>query len=381
MSNVGLRIRALREREGLTLEALGEAIGRDKTAMSRIERGERNVRSSELEQIAQRLSVNVRDLLGMRPRADLLAVAYRQTQATDTDTRAALATVKRVLEVQQTVDELGIRRAEPAAGLEMPSVAAEANTEGQQAAAHVRAELGLGAAPVHDLVDLADELGVDVLQAPLPENISGLCVRSQTAALIAVNSEYTAGHQRFTLAHELGHFLLDRDHELVVDTQAHLHGDGGDIERRAHAFAAHLLMPPAGLEGHLAGRPVDEEAFADLLFAFDVSNAALRIQLRQLRLITASQEREFAADRYNPKPLAVRHGHLEQWRRNRHLQGATQAPRRLWTRALEAYTQGRLGAGLLAVLAGEDADELEQALAADGIEPDFSDLYPPSTAP
>ena len=55
-----------------------------------------------------------------------------------------------------------------------------------------------------------------------------------------------AGRRRFTLAHELCHLLVDRDKgarlAIVSGPWAPL-----DVERRANAFAAALLMPEAAV--------------------------------------------------------------------------------------------------------------------------------------
>lgn len=381
MSNLGSRIRAHRERLGMTQADLAQAIECGKAQMSRIESGERNLRSSDLQKLAARLGVDVRELLGVRPRADLLAVAYRRSEGCDDEGREALAAVKRVLEVANAVVELGISG--PGRAAAAPSITTEASSadaQGRAAAAQVRDHLALGAAPVHDLVDVAEELGAAALHTPLPEGISGLCVMSATKSMIAVNSTMTVGHQRFTLAHEIAHHLLDAEHGVTLDRADHLRGDGGDMERRAHAFAADLLMPAEGIRVHLAERPVDAAAFADLLFTFGVSASALSIRLRALGLISKSREREFMTERYYPKQLALEFGYLHQWRHERDRVGETEPPRELWRRALEAYQAGRLGVGLLAVLTGGDPEELEQELAEAGVQPDFGDLYPqPST--
>lgn len=59
----------------------------------------------------------------------------------------------------------------------------------------------------------------------------------------------TQPRQRFTVAHELGHFILHRDEmgRFVADTKDLISEDGGekaaDMERQANRFAAELLMP------------------------------------------------------------------------------------------------------------------------------------------
>ncbi|OPL09825.1 MAG: hypothetical protein AVO34_05260 [Firmicutes bacterium ML8_F2] len=59
---------------------------------------------------------------------------------------------------------------------------------------------------------------------------------------IAVNSEHPPVRQRFTIAHEIGHFMLDHGKYFVC---LDLEGDyrRNLLERHANQFAAELLMP------------------------------------------------------------------------------------------------------------------------------------------
>ena len=60
---MGLRIRQLRERQGLSLRGLAEKAGVDFTTLNRIELGKAAPRFSTLEKLAKALRVSVRDLI------------------------------------------------------------------------------------------------------------------------------------------------------------------------------------------------------------------------------------------------------------------------------------------------------------------------------
>lgn len=64
MTEIGARIRAIRERRGLGIGDLAEAAGRGDALVYRWERGERRPGPVELQAIAQRLRVSVQDILG-----------------------------------------------------------------------------------------------------------------------------------------------------------------------------------------------------------------------------------------------------------------------------------------------------------------------------
>ena len=71
LRTIGLTIRALRRERGLSQEALAELAHIDRSYMSSVERGLRNVSVLNVARIAAALDVPVRDLLGPRevPRA------------------------------------------------------------------------------------------------------------------------------------------------------------------------------------------------------------------------------------------------------------------------------------------------------------------------
>ncbi len=72
--SVASRIRALRRRRGLTLDALAEAVGVHKGHLSRIERGEKAPSLSTLEAIGTALGADMAWLFGERIEADEVGV-------------------------------------------------------------------------------------------------------------------------------------------------------------------------------------------------------------------------------------------------------------------------------------------------------------------
>lgn len=136
-----------------------------------------------------------------------------------------------------------------------------------------------------DLDGMAAELGLAVERSPMPPGIAGKLIRDDAASAgyrIVINSQDAARRQRFTFAHELAHFMLHRDLvDEVVDNALYRSPNlGDDMERQADRFAAQLLLPAQ--EVRRAYR--DDKALARLAERFNVSDAALRIRLRELGL-------------------------------------------------------------------------------------------------
>jgi transcriptional regulator with XRE-family HTH domain len=57
----GIRIRELRQAKGISQEALADKAGLDRTYISSIERGKRNVSLENIERLAKALKISVRD--------------------------------------------------------------------------------------------------------------------------------------------------------------------------------------------------------------------------------------------------------------------------------------------------------------------------------
>ncbi|MBA4192684.1 MAG: hypothetical protein C0467_32355 [Planctomycetaceae bacterium] len=160
----------------------------------------------------------------------------------------------------------------------------------KEQAQKVLADTGIQGAPV--AVDkIARSFGAVIEVRPLDEQLSGMIFVKDGAPVIGVNALHHPHRQRFTIAHEIGHWVLHRKQlEGVVHvdkTYPMLRRDqesssGVDlIEIEANAFAAELLMPEALLAGELA-TPLDiddEKRLIALSRKYRVSVSAMRFRL------------------------------------------------------------------------------------------------------
>ena len=62
-----------------------------------------------------------------------------------------------------------------------------------------------------DVFSLANQIpDLTLMLYPMGEHISGVCIKSEGANVIAINSLMSYGRQRYSLAHELYHLFYDR---------------------------------------------------------------------------------------------------------------------------------------------------------------------------
>lgn len=152
-------------------------------------------------------------------------------------------------------------------------------------------------APV-DVEAIARAEGIVVRRERLDRTVSGLLLREGSGALIAVNEAHNARRQRFTVAHELGHFVLHPGKAYLVDSTVRINfrDDLASMatdkeEIAANAFAAAILMPESLVRDALRELPPSqvsspERVVEDLAGRFDVSVEAMGYRLINLGLAT-----------------------------------------------------------------------------------------------
>lgn len=156
---------------------------------------------------------------------------------------------------------------------------------------------GISVAPVA-VEAIAKAMGIRVQYEPAEEDLSGFLLRdlSYHKTLIGVNQRHSPNRQRFTIAHELGHFLLHEQEKLYVDRRFQIKlRDGNsskgenDDEKEANLFAAELLMPMQFLQQDLAEvEALDLESDAmisELAKNYEVSAQAMAFRLSYLGYI------------------------------------------------------------------------------------------------
>ncbi len=136
------------------------------------------------------------------------------------------------------------------------------------------------------LGSLAKSLGITVLRSTLPRGTSGQIGQEDGVFVIRVNRHEAKHRQRFTLAHEIAHYLLHRD-KIVADggwseNVLLRSGQPANVEYEANRLASDLVIPSNLLE--VVAReyvgPITSEIIEDLARRFGVSTTAMEIKLQ-----------------------------------------------------------------------------------------------------
>lgn len=92
---------------------------------------------------------------------------------------------------------------------------------------------------------IACGLGLEVIFSTLPQKVSGLLYVGKNLQVIIVNGSHPIVRQRFTIAHELGHFFLHPKSSFLLGKE------DKKIYSEANDFAGTLLLPYFLLERYL----------------------------------------------------------------------------------------------------------------------------------
>ena len=155
------------------------------------------------------------------------------------------------------------------------------------------AEGGSMVLPVNPF-EIAQALGIKAFSAALDEGVSGMLIkRPGEDAEIYVHAADSANRQRFTCAHELGHYVKrsaegDREWEYVERRDLLSSEGSNEDEIYANQFAAALLMPRDLVKARCEELNLDPKGLATapaLAVEFGVSPEAMQYRIKNLHYL------------------------------------------------------------------------------------------------
>ncbi|EJN6576737.1 ImmA/IrrE family metallo-endopeptidase [Salmonella enterica] len=135
-----------------------------------------------------------------------------------------------------------------------------------------------------DPVWIANELGLDVVEIAMENNVSGALLKEpEQDPVIILNRNDSNVRKRFTCAHELSHYVKRTNNGQsleyqFVDYRDKLSSQGTDADEKfANNFAACLLMPAKEV------RSLHSKGYSSVMMAsyFGVSDDAIRFRLER----------------------------------------------------------------------------------------------------
>lgn len=168
----------------------------------------------------------------------------------------------------------------------------------EQKADELLQRLGIDKPPV-PIRQIIENLGLRIIRYDLGPEISGILVIEENHGAIGFNEKDAKTRQRFTMAHELGHYIfhnqlgsevfIDRDFIVKYRSQKEYSNIELRQEQQANIFAASILMPRKMLQNEFAKgqyKNLSESDFiASMAKIFDVSVQAMTYRIANSSLI------------------------------------------------------------------------------------------------
>jgi len=178
------------------------------------------------------------------------------------------------------------------------------NSEIELKAQNLLKDLQISELPI-PLEQIAKKMGVNLLPFDLGADVSGLLHLEENSATIGYNPNESKVRQRFTIAHEIGHYVLHTNNgtkqsedDIFIDNRNHyqeimfrsekpkLTLENYNKEKEANSFAAALLMPLQSVKKEMLkynGFDLsDNTMIVDLAKKFEVSIPAMSFRIINL---------------------------------------------------------------------------------------------------
>jgi Zn-dependent peptidase ImmA (M78 family)/transcriptional regulator with XRE-family HTH domain len=273
----GANIRLVRCAQGLSLADVGDAVGKSKQYIQRLESGNDVPTPQLLEALASFLNVETRFFLpGDKQALPDYAFHFRKLMgAKPTDKQTAMATGELFRRVVDFADgTLKLPKVDfPEHDIGSPEAA-------ERAAEKCRIHWGLGVGPIGNMVRVVENAGAVVTTFEAAgRGIDALSIAAPRPIVVTNSADASACRVRFDHAHEVGHFV------------GHVGRPTGDraTEAEANRFASAFLLPRASFVREFpalrGGTQINWIALSEMKMRWRVSKAALLYRARQLSLL------------------------------------------------------------------------------------------------
>jgi len=283
----GFRLHRARKAAGLSLRALGERVGLSPATLKKYEGNDVIPHSGILGDLSDALDVRWEYFLRPYEAVRLEGIEYRKRgplpkKLVDAIIHDVADQVERRMELENLYPNPPVPEFKEIPGL--PD-AIESMGQIEQAAEGVRLSWELCWGPIPDLIDALEANGLRVftIDAKAGEKFDGLLARAGDIPILVVDSGWPGERQRFTLAHEFGHQILEG--RLA---------DGLDAENACNRFAGALLLPRKSVMRELGERrdTIEVRELAFLKKKFGLSMAGILHRAHDLGVISASHHKE-----------------------------------------------------------------------------------------
>lgn len=249
---VGERVRDLRLAHGLNQGQLAEQLGVDRTAVVRIEAGERQVSALELGRLADILHVEVAHFVTQAPTA---VTTYRTLIADEPD-QVSRDRILLDVDLEGHARDAEWLREQGFLGVPPYLITPRPVSDNESAiklARDVRKQAGMSSGPLGSLAEVGELFGLYILV--VDRDASGASLQFDPGFGVAViGGRAQPGRRRWTAVHELGHHIVGDAYNSDVGVAA----SDAEKEKLIDSFVGEFLLPAEDILAAWSGRPSEE---------------------------------------------------------------------------------------------------------------------------
>lgn len=279
MNEIGNNLKRIRLLKNLSLKEAGNLLNMSAPAISKYEKGQIIPNSEKLIEFSNAYNVKVLELLKTSYNRELKFNAFRKRQRLRGQN---LELLKDIIQskVADYLEVIELNQSE-LDKMEIKNYLCNSIEDAERAADDFRKDYGLSInQPIPDLINILENLGIIIIQIDNYNNrfsdFDGLSEIVDGIPVIVLLKDTDGARQRFTIAHELGHLILNIENKKL------------DEENVCNQFAGALLMPKKAIIKEFGSSRLnisycELEAFKK---EYKVSMAATLYRLKKLNIIS-----------------------------------------------------------------------------------------------
>lgn len=282
MDGIGKNLKRIRLLKNLSLKEAGNLLNMTATAISKYEKGEILPDSKKLIDFANAYNVKSIELLKVYNVPKMKFTSFRKKKRL---TGQNLELLEELIqdEVAKYLEIIEMNNIDADAdNIKLKKYSCNNLEDAEKAANDFRNYIKISnKQPISDLINILENLGIIIIQIKNPDNrfddFDGLSeIVSNVPVIVLLDGIKDGARQRFTIAHELGHLVLN------------INNDELDEERLCNRFASALLMPKEAIINEFGYSRGNINFFELTAFKneFKVSYTAIVYRLRDLNVIS-----------------------------------------------------------------------------------------------
>lgn len=233
---IGNKIQRARKALGLSLRNLGEQVQLSHAAIKKYEDNDVTPSSDVLIKLAKALHVKVEYFF--RPEHFTLEKVQYRKHADMPEQQLEEIKAKMLDQIERRVELESLFPSSPIKKYSLGTKKIDSYDDIEMVANEIRRQWKLGSDPLPDLLDIFEEHGIKVFEIDNQQypKFDGLSASINNMPIIVIGNQWPGDRQRFTLAHELGHLVLNGVFHPFLDE-----------EKCCNRFAGAFLLPREAL--------------------------------------------------------------------------------------------------------------------------------------